>query len=209
MKSYTFIDGTYVASIEVKRSKFIATAYGEADAESAEAFVSAIKKKYPDAKHNCYAYLSDTAGQATRFSDDGEPGGTAGQPILKILKTKGITRSVIVVTRYFGGIKLGTGGLVQAYTEVVQKAVDMAATATKTECVKITVKADYNLIASITGRLKKEGISNFETDYSEGVILKTWVPTDYAENIITALNETTAGKIEAEADYSVSEFKRI
>ena len=115
MNGYRFIDGEYEIRYEVKRSVFIATAKGELDEDGAESFIKSVRKRYPDATHNCYAYVSDELGNRTRFSDDGEPGGTAGQPILEVLKKQGLVKSAVVVTRYFGGIKLGAGGLVGVF----------------------------------------------------------------------------------------------
>ena len=99
MKSYRYIDGEYEVKIEIKRSIFIATVKGELDADQAEEFVKSVRKKYPDATHNCYAYVGDELGNMTRFSDDGEPSGTAGQPILDVLRKQNIVISAIVVTR--------------------------------------------------------------------------------------------------------------
>ena len=123
MKSYRYIDGEYEVKIEIKRSIFIATVKGELDADEAEEFVKSVRKKYPDATHNCYAYVGDELGNMTRFSDDGEPSGTAGQPILDVLRKQNIVKSAIVVTRYLGGIKLGAGGLVGAYSDTASKGV--------------------------------------------------------------------------------------
>ena len=125
-RSYLTVAGETEVRTEIKRSEFIATIAHVEDGESAEAFVKAVRKRFPDATHNCYAYISDERGNETRFSDDGEPGGTAGQPMLEVLKKRGLMRTAVVVTRYFGGIKLGAGGLVAAYTDGVSKAADAA-----------------------------------------------------------------------------------
>ena len=111
-KFYLTVDGVTENTVEIKRSKFIATLSHVESGEDAEAFVRAVRKRYPDATHNCYAYIADELGNETRFSDDGEPGGRAGQPMLEVLKKRGVVRAAVVVTRYFGGIKLGAGGLV-------------------------------------------------------------------------------------------------
>ena len=124
MKTYRYADGEYEIKTEIKRSVFIASVKGEVDAQGAEDFVRAIRKKYPDATHNCYAYISDELGNVTRFSDDGEPSGTAGRPILGQINSFGLTNIVICVVRYFGGIKLGTSGLIVAYKEAAREAIE-------------------------------------------------------------------------------------
>ena len=113
------------AEIVEKKSKFIANIYYVESVEEAEEKVKEVKKKYFDARHNCFAYSVFTKdGIVNRFSDDGEPSGTAGSPMLNILNSRGITNLVVIVTRYFGGILLGTGGLVRAYTGATQEALN-------------------------------------------------------------------------------------
>ena len=119
MKSYKTVEKATEARTEVRRSLFIASVSPAATAEEADTFVASVRAKYPDATHNCYAYIAGAENPSVRFSDDGEPGGTAGQPMLEVLKKRGLTAVAVVVTRYFGGIKLGAGGLVSAYTDSV------------------------------------------------------------------------------------------
>ena len=194
MKCYSYADGTFEAVYEIKRSKFIATVKGEVDAESAEDFVKSVKKKYADATHNCYAYISDINGQATRFSDDGEPGGTAGQPILQVLRKKGLVRTAVVVTRYFGGIKLGAGGLVGAYTESAVLGLESAKISTKTKCVQIAVSIDYTLYASIEKLIWRNNWILEDTDFSSGVLVKFWVKEDDVADALALIKETTLGR---------------
>ena len=194
MKCYSYADGTFEAVYEIKRSKFIATVKGEVDAESAEDFVKSVKKKYADATHNCYAYISDINGQATRFSDDGEPGGTAGQPILQVLRKKGLVRTAVVVTRYFGGIKLGAGGLVGAYTESAVLGLESAKISTKTKCVQIAVSIDYTLYSSIEKLIWRNNWILEDTDFSSGVLVKFWVKEDDVADALALIKETTLGR---------------
>ena len=194
MKCYSYADGTFEAVYEIKRSKFIATVKGEVDSESAEDFVKSVKKKYADATHNCYAYISDINGQATRFSDDGEPGGTAGQPILQVLTKKGLVRTAVVVTRYFGGIKLGAGGLVGAYTESAVLGLESAKISTKTKCVQIAVSIDYTLYSSIEKLIWRNNWILEDTDFSSGVLVKFWVKEDDVADALALIKETTLGR---------------
>ena len=201
MKCYSYADGTFEAVYEIKRSKFIATVCGEVDSETAEDFVKSVKKKYADATHNCYAYISDINGQATRFSDDGEPGGTAGQPIMQVLKKKGLVRTAVVVTRYFGGIKLGAGGLVGAYTESAVLGLESAKISTKTKCAQITISIDYPLYSSVEKLIWRNNWILEGTDFSDDICVKIWVKEDDVDGALALIKETTLGK----AQCSVSE----
>ena len=194
MKCYSYADGTFEAVYEIKRSKFIATVCGEVDSETAEDFVKSVKKKYADATHNCYAYISDINGQATRFSDDGEPGGTAGQPIMQVLKKKGLVRTAVVVTRYFGGIKLGAGGLVGAYTESAVLGIESAKIATKTKCSQIAISIDYPLYSSVEKLVWRNNWILDGTDFLDGVTVKVWVKEDDVKGARDLIKETTLGK---------------
>lgn len=194
MKCYQYADGTFEAVYEIKRSKFIATVCGEVDADSAEDFVKSVKKKYADATHNCYAYISDINGQATRFSDDGEPGGTAGQPILQVLRKKGLVRTAVVVTRYFGGIKLGAGGLVGAYTESAVLGLESAKISTKTKCSQIAISIDYPLYSSVEKLIWRNNWILDSTDFLDGVCVKIWVKEDDVDSALATIKETTLGK---------------
>ena len=194
MKCYQYADGTFEAVYEIKRSKFIATVRGEVDADSAEDFVKSVKKKYADATHNCYAYISDINGQATRFSDDGEPGGTAGQPILQVLRKKGLVRTAVVVTRYFGGIKLGAGGLVGAYTESAVLGLESAKISTKTKCSQIAISIDYPLYSSVEKLIWRNNWILDGTDFLDGVCVKIWVKEDDVDSALATIKETTLGK---------------
>lgn len=194
MKSYKYADGTFEAVYEIKRSKFIATVMGEVDGDSAETFVKNIKKKYADATHNCYAYIGDINGQATRFSDDGEPSGTAGQPILEVLRKKGLVRTAVVVTRYFGGIKLGAGGLVGAYTESAVLGIESAKIATKTKCTQIAISIDYPLYSSVEKLVWRNNWILESTDFGDGVVVKVWVKDDDVDTALAQIRETTLGR---------------
>lgn len=209
MKLYRYADGTFEAVYEIKRSKFIATVSGEVDGDSAETFVKSVKKKYADATHNCYAYISDVNGQATRFSDDGEPGGTAGQPILEVLRKKGLVRTAVVVTRYFGGIKLGAGGLVGAYTESAVRGIECAEISTKIECVRLSISTDYTLNPVVEKLVRKQGWMVDEVEYLDGVKTHLWIPSDDLVDVQNKITETTLGKAQVSYDATSTNFVKM
>lgn len=168
-KPYRFVNGEYSAEIDIKRSKFIATIKGEVDADGAEAFVKEIRKKYPDARHNCYAYISDESGNAARFSDDGEPSGTAGQPMLEVLKKKGLVKTAVVVTRYFGGILLGAGGLLGAYTQAVAEAINKATISEKLYAYTFEIVCGYPAYSALEKTLRKGRYDICSVEYGDSV----------------------------------------
>ena len=194
MKTYRYADGEYEIKTEIKRSVFIASVKGEVDAQGAEDFVRAIRKKYPDATHNCYAYISDELGNVTRFSDDGEPSGTAGQPILDVLRKQNLVKTAIVVTRYFGGIKLGAGGLVGAYSQTAASGVAVAKISTKTECERVDVFADYSVFATLEKQLREANVVLDDIAYGDGVECRAFVPCDETDAFCDMVCETSAGK---------------
>ena len=197
-KFYLTVDGVTENTVEIKRSKFIATLSHVESGEDAEAFVRAVRKRYPDATHNCYAYVADELGNETRFSDDGEPGGTAGQPMLEVLRKKGIVKAAVVVTRYFGGIKLGAGGLVAAYTDSVTEVLDAAGIRRMTECAEVTVECDYSDHSAIESALTRAGALRGEVVYGENVRSVWYAETDKSGELIELVSAKTLGKVRAE-----------
>lgn len=208
MKSYRFIDGEYEVKIEIKRSIFIATVKGELNAEEAEDFVKSVRKKYPDATHNCYAYVGDELGNMTRFSDDGEPSGTAGQPILDVLRKQNIVKSAIVVTRYFGGIKLGAGGLVGAYSDTASKGVKAGVISQKVLCAQIRITADYPTFAVLDKYIRKSGAVVEGVEYGQDVECKVYMPEDDVDAFVASLRELSGGKADVTATGD-KEYKRV
>lgn len=197
-KFYLTADGVTENTVEIKRSKFIATLSHVESGEDAEAFVRAVRKRYPDATHNCYAYVADELGNETRFSDDGEPGGTAGQPMLEVLKKRGVVRAAVVVTRYFGGIKLGAGGLVAAYTDSVSEVLDAAGIRRMTECAEVTVECDYSDHSAIESALTRAGALRGEAVYGENVRSVWYAETDKSGELLELVSAKTLGKVRAE-----------
>lgn len=197
-KFYLTVDGVTENTVEIKRSKFIATLSHVESGEDAEAFVRAVRKRYPDATHNCYAYVADELGNETRFSDDGEPGGTAGQPMLEVLKKRGVVKAAVVVTRYFGGIKLGAGGLVAAYTDSVTEVLDAAGIRRMTECAEVTVECDYSDHSAIESALTRAGALRGEAMYGENVRSVWYAETDKSGELLELVSAKTLGKVRAE-----------
>lgn len=191
---YKIIEYGGTGEIEEKKSRFIAHVAAAATEEEALAFIEAKKKQFWDAKHNCYAYVLGEQAQTMRFSDDGEPTGTAGKPILEVLIGSGIRNLVVVVTRYFGGTLLGTGGLVRAYTKATQAGI--AASDVRMMCYgyELTVVTDYNGIGKIQYLMGQRGISTANADYAEQVTVRVKIPYEEKNAVMNEITEATAGK---------------
>ncbi len=179
---------------EEKKSRFIATLRPVKSEEEAAAFIAETKKKYWNARHNCSAYIVGKRGEITRCSDDGEPSGTAGRPMLEVLTGSGVTNAAVVVTRYFGGTLLGTGGLVRAYTQAVKAGLENSVIGIVKEGVELEVIADYNDAEKVKYLLSQKNIEPAKTEYSADVTLLLQVPSDDAESIEKEITETTAGR---------------
>ncbi len=200
MEPYKIIAYGGTGEIEEKKSRFIAHVAAVATEEEALAFIEARKKQFWDARHNCYAYVLGEKAQTVRFSDDGEPAGTAGRPILEVLLNSGIRDLVVVVTRYFGGVLLGTGGLVRAYTKAAQAGLAASDVRTMQYGYEIDLITDYNGIGKIQYLLGQRGIP-VEADYTEQVSVKIRIPYEDKEAIVHEVTEATAGR----AQITVSE----
>lgn len=184
-----------VGEYEEKRSRFIATIRSCESEEEAAAFIGEMKKKYWDARHNCSAFVVGSRGEITRCSDDGEPGGTAGRPMLEVLTGEGLRNVAAVVTRYFGGVLLGTGGLVRAYTQAVKSGLNNCRIGRMRFGYEVEVTADYNDIGKILYMLGNVGIEPISGDYAEKVALRLHVPAEEAERLQGNLVDATNGRI--------------
>ena len=162
------IENESIAEIIVKKSKFIATLYEANSKDEAEKILQNVRKKYFDAKHHCYAYIIE---KIEKCSDDGEPSGTAGAPLLALLKSANLTNVIIIVTRYFGGILLGTGGLVRAYTESAKNAIENAKIVYKDYGVQFEIEISYNNLKEILFICKNLDINIITIEYQENVKL--------------------------------------
>lgn len=180
---------------EEKKSRFIATLRKCESEKEAAAFIEEMKKKYWDARHNCSAYVIGSRGELTRCSDDGEPGGTAGRPILEVLTGEGLHNVAAVVTRYFGGVLLGTGGLVRAYTQAVKSGLSNCRIGRMRAGYEVEVNTDYNGIGKILYLLGNMGIEPLSGDYTEKVALRIQVPVEDLEHLRKEMVEATNGRV--------------
>lgn len=184
--------------IEEKKSRFISTVAKVETEEDAAAFFEAVKKKYWDASHNCSAFIIGEKNSLTRCSDDGEPAGTAGRPMLEVLMRERLCNAAVVVTRYFGGTLLGTGGLVRAYTQAVKEGLSHCTIGVLREGVRLQIETDYNGIGKILYLLGARGIEPEQSDYGENVCLLLLVPKEEEEELIKDMTEATSGRVKIE-----------
>lgn len=187
-----------------KKSRFIATLFPVTSEEEAAAFIEETKKKYWDARHNCSAFVIGPNAELTRCSDDGEPSGTAGRPMLEVLLSEGVRNVAVVVTRYFGGTMLGTGGLVRAYTQAVKEGLKNSKTAKMYYGMEIVMHTDYNGVGKILYLLEKQGLKVRNAEYAQAVTLTVTVPAKKKAGLIKEVTQATGGKCrieERESDY--------
>ncbi len=181
------------ASITEKRSEFIASVAPVKTEEEACAFIAQVKKRHSAARHNCYAYIL-RSGTIKRYSDDGEPQGSAGVPMLDVMEKSGLVDAVVVVTRYFGGILLGTGGLVRAYTAATKLAVEKAGVAVWREHTLVEVTCDYNDYGRVMREAAKCSAHPESSEYAETVCVRFSLPPEDVGAMTDKVAEVTAGR---------------
>ena len=205
-KVYYTVKKQSCSQIEVKKSRFICDIKSIENEEQAKDFIKEIKAKYPDARHVCYAFISDVDGNNFKYSDGGEPQGTAGIPILEALKNRNLTCVVAVVTRYFGGILLGTGGLARAYSDSVVNGINSSSVCSLIQSVKLKTQFNYSTYPKFTNKLEKfKSIINIVNYLDDGVEIEFTCPVDEKEKIVNLTSELTQGKsavIEVESLYA-------
>ncbi|HAG69263.1 MAG TPA: YigZ family protein [Lachnospiraceae bacterium] len=182
--------------IEEKKSRFIATLMPVSTEEEAQDFINGMKKKFWDARHNCSAFVIGDNAELTRCSDDGEPSGTAGRPMLEILKGSGVRNAAVVVTRYFGGVLLGTGGLVRAYGDAVKAGLENCVVIERTNGVLCYLKTDYALLAKLLHILETPPFVIKEAIYEERVEFMVLVPEDELKEAEKRITEASGAKAE-------------
>lgn len=192
MEDYTTIQGTATAEIEEKRSRFIANASFVDNEQAALDFLANIRAQHRTARHNVYAYVL-REGNRVRYSDDGEPAKTAGLPVLEAIQHSGVTDCIVVVTRYFGGTLLGTGGLVRAYTASATAALQQAKIVTVRSCVSVEITIDYSLYERAVLLFQGAGARLEEPVFSDKVALKGILPAGEEAPLAIALQELTRG----------------
>lgn len=180
-------------SFTIEKSVFIGNCKQVYTADEAKDFIAEISAKYRDATHNCYAYVLRSDSSEQKMSDDHEPQGTAGLPILDVIKKKGLTNVVVVVTRYFGGIKLGAGGLVGAYTRSAAEVLDVAESKRYEYCDVMDVCGDYTYYSRLSDAVNKYGIT-LGVSYDSGITVRCAVPQISTEDLIRDVASITAGK---------------
>ena len=183
-----------------KKSRVIATTEPVETEEEALAFIERTRKKYWDARHNCFAYCIGDKNQLQRCSADGEPSQTAGRPMLDVLLGAGIYNAAIVVTRYFGGVLLGTGGLVRAYSGAVQAGLAASTVIEKHHGISLQVTTDYTGIGKIQYIAGERSLPILDSEYTDKVVLKLLVPDDQVEEVKKAITEGTNGRAGLEKD---------
>lgn len=182
-----------------KKSRFIANVAPASSEEEAVAFIDSIRKKYYDARHNCPAFIIGRNREITRCSDDGEPGGTAGKPILEVLLSEDVTNVAVVVTRYFGGTLLGTGGLARAYARAAREGLADAGIATMRYGKKLTIGIDYADVGKVQYILSNRQIEIADVRYMQSVEFDVRIPAEAAESLTGELTEATAARARIEA----------
>ncbi|MFF5445366.1 YigZ family protein [Streptomyces sp. NPDC012888] len=178
---------------EINRSRFICSLAPAATEAEAQEFVARIRREHPTATHNCYAYVIGADASVQKASDDGEPGGTAGVPMLQMLTRRDIRYAVAVVTRYYGGVKLGAGGLIRAYGGVVGEALDALGTVTRHRYRLATVTVDHQRAGKMQNDLRSTGRAVLDVRYGEAVSIEIGLPEPDVERFRAWLADTTAG----------------
>ena len=186
------------AEIIEKKSRFIATVQPVKNEEEAIAFIERMKKKYWNATHNCSAYVLGEHFQIQRCSDDGEPSGTAGKPMLDVLLGEEIHDVVVVVTRYFGGTLLGTGGLVRAYSSSTKEGLLASKVITKMYGQKFSVETDYTGLGKIQYILGQRGLTILNSTYTDKVVLEVLLPEALIQGVLAEIREGTNGQAKME-----------
>ena len=195
MTEYYIPTGAGEAELVEKRSQFLGHVRGVETEDEARAFIAEMKKKYYDARHNCWCYI--IRGGAERYSDDGEPQGTAGIPMLEVFRREGIVNVVCVVTRYFGGVLLGTGGLLRAYTKSAKDALDAAGVSEVRRWVGLDIPCSYAQCEKLRLEAAAAGGIVSDVEYGAGVTIKALVPEEGAETFKARIFDVSAGTVTA------------
>lgn len=196
MDSYLTVNVETESELIVKRSRFIATVAPVKDYSEALEFIAKVRAKYIDATHNCYAFISDNKGLEFRFNDDKEPSGTAGPPILEVLKKSGLFCTAVVVSRYFGGIKLGASGLTAAYASAAANVISTAQKVLMVYSNWLTIVSDYGAKGKIDAAVSRLSGEIITTEYGSGVITRIVIPENDSDNMINSIADITSGKAE-------------
>ncbi|MGW2589714.1 YigZ family protein [Streptomyces sp. NPDC001515] len=187
-----------VHETEINRSRFICALAPAATEQEAQDFVAAVRREHPTATHNCFAYVIGADASVQKASDDGEPGGTAGVPMLQMLTRREMRYTVAVVTRYYGGVKLGAGGLIRAYGGVVGEALDAVGTLTRRRYRIATVTVGHQRAGRLENELRATGRKVRDVRYAEAVTIEIGLPDADVDDFRRWLADVTAGEAELE-----------
>ena len=207
--SYRTLESEAEGEITEKKSRFICNLYHIESEEEIKQIVDSLKKKHYQARHVCHAAILGDVGDILKYSDDGEPSGTAGRPMLDILKGQELTYTLACVTRYFGGVLLGTGGLVRAYSQALISALENARIVSKRICNKISFSIDYQSLGKLKFVMGDYEAGVIEENYGSEVEMRLSVPDERLDAFIKYLNDLTGGNIEVENEgrVMISEIK--
>ncbi len=195
-QDYFTIRGETENVIIIERSRFICSVKGVNDENEAKAFIELIKKRHTLATHYCYAYIADENGLNQKFSDAGEPQGTAGLPMLEVLKNKRMHKTVAVVTRYFGGVKLGTGGLTRAYSSSVVECLKVANVLNMCEATFVKINVDYEKYSKLLKFLSDTGASLISTQFDNDVLVDLAIKCIKVDDFIKTVTDAFSGRVE-------------
>lgn len=213
MEDYKIIYTPGFGEINEKKSRFIGTTFVIQSEEEAKEIIEETKKKYWDAAHNCYAYILGKNPGIKRFSDDGEPQGTAGKPILEVLEGEHLIDVLVIVTRYFGGTLLGTGGLIRAYTKAAKEGLSESVIIVREEGFLIETISDYTDFGKIRYEIEQKEIPIYNVDYKENVTIQLLCTKKEYEEIDKIVENVTSGKgttkINEEISFGYSKEERI
>lgn len=194
MADYKIVYNGGSGEIVEKKSRFIANVFSVGTEEEVLQIIEDTRKKYWDARHNCYAYVIGENDEITRCSDDGEPSGTAGRPILEVITGAGIHNVLIIVTRYFGGTLLGTGGLVRAYSKSAQEGIAASKVVIRQKGRRVVIGTDYNGIGKIQYIAGNMELTTLNTDYSDTVKIELLVQVEKVETLVNKVTEASSGR---------------
>ena len=202
---YEYAEAEYI----VEKSRFIAHASPAETPDEAKLFVAEIKEKYKDATHNVPAFICGPGMEHQWQSDDGEPQGTSGMPILKLISSEELTNLVIVVTRYFGGIKLGTGGLARAYSHAAKLAIEKAGICEVREGIELTYSFDYTYLSKLQNLSGSNGFTIEDINYTDTVNAKLCCMSEESDRIKSLMSDLTGGKAVLESEQKTLSKHRI
>ena len=195
-KTVLTVFGEHESEKIIEKSRFLTFSTHVESEEEARAFIAKIRSKHSLATHVCFAFISDKTGNLQRFSDDGEPQGTAGMPILEVLKNKKLFETAVAVVRYFGGIKLGAGGLVRAYSSSAAENLDGADIRSLETCRELQITVDYTGIDGVQKYLQKNECEQLSVDYGEKVSFRIAVKKIDEESFLSGLIDYMQGRVE-------------